>query len=43
MDDKRKQAVGVQFDGKLKLAFYGAQLKSDVVLLPPCSVGLGSS
>jgi hypothetical protein len=43
MDDKRKQAVGVQFDGKLKLEFHGAQMKSDVVLLPQCSLGLGSS
>lgn len=33
MGDRRKQALGVQFDGKLKLEFHGAKVTSDAGLL----------
>jgi hypothetical protein len=34
MGDKRRQALCVQFDGKLKLEFCGAMITSDAGLLP---------
>jgi hypothetical protein len=34
MGDRRKRALGVQFDGRLKLEFCGATITSDVGLLP---------
>jgi len=33
MVDRRKQALHVQFDGKLRLEFYGAKITSDGGLL----------
>ena len=33
MGDKRKQALRVHFDGKLKLEFHGANVTSDAGLL----------
>ena len=29
MGDRRKRALGVQFDGKIKLRFHGAKITSD--------------
>ncbi len=34
MGDSRKQALPMQFDGKLKLEFHGAKITSDAGLLP---------
>jgi len=34
MGDRRKQALRVQFDGKLKLEFHAAKITSDAGLLP---------
>ena len=36
MGDRRKQALRVQFDGKLKLEFHGAKITSDV----PMDIGI---
>jgi len=34
MGDRRKRALRVQFDGKLRLEFHGAEITSDAGRLP---------